>query len=96
MLLSLMLSDDTSDPEDIGGGGGPPSNDGSDGRPSNDESDDENLQDMVPIPVTHDIKAMGSLPRIFTRDRTKADTFLTEFLRYLMLNQGVPGFESPI
>jgi hypothetical protein len=39
---------------------------------------------------------MGSLPRIFDRDRTKADTFLTEFLRYLMLNHGVPGLESPI
>ncbi len=25
-----------------------------------------------------------------------SDTFLTEYLGYLMLNQGVPGFESPI
>jgi hypothetical protein len=39
---------------------------------------------------------MGSLPRIFDGDRTKAEAFLTEFLRYLMLNHGVPGLESPI
>jgi Zinc knuckle len=39
---------------------------------------------------------MGSLPRIFDGDRTKAEAFLTEFLGYLMLNHGVPGLESPI
>jgi hypothetical protein len=51
---------------------------------------------MVPIPQAHDIKAMGSLPRIFDGDRTRAKAFLTEFLRYLILNQGVAGFESSI
>jgi truncated hemoglobin YjbI len=51
---------------------------------------------MVPIPQAHDIKAMGSLPRIFNRDQTQAKAFLTEFLGYLILNQGVAGFESPI
>jgi hypothetical protein len=39
---------------------------------------------------------MGSLPRIFDGDRTRAEAFLTKFLRYLILNQGVAGFESPI
>ena len=39
---------------------------------------------------------MGSLPWIFNGDRTKAEAFLTEFLRYLMLHNGVSGFESPI
>jgi hypothetical protein len=39
---------------------------------------------------------MGSLPRIFNGDRTRAEAFLTEFLRYLVLNNGVPGLESPI
>jgi hypothetical protein len=39
---------------------------------------------------------MGSLPRIFNGDRTRAEAFLTEFLRYLMLNHGIPGLESPI
>jgi len=39
---------------------------------------------------------MGSLPRIFNGDRTRADAFLTRYLGYLMLNQGVLGFESPI
>jgi hypothetical protein len=39
---------------------------------------------------------MGSLPRIFDGDQTKAEAFLTGFLGYLMLNNGVSGFESPI
>jgi hypothetical protein len=51
---------------------------------------------MVPIPQAYDIKAMGLLPRIFDRDRTKAKAFLTKFLGYLMLNQGVARFESSI
>jgi hypothetical protein len=36
------------------------------------------------------------LPIIFYGNRTKADAFLTEFLRYLMLNHRVPGLELPI
>jgi hypothetical protein len=39
---------------------------------------------------------MGSLPRIFNGDRTRAEAFLTEFLGYLVLNNGVLGLESPI
>ena len=39
---------------------------------------------------------MGSLPCIFDGDQTKAEAFLTEYLGYLMLNQGVLGFELPI
>jgi hypothetical protein len=50
----------------------------------------------IPIPQYRDIKAMGSLPRIFDGDQTKAEAFLTEYLRYLILNQGVSGFKSPI
>jgi hypothetical protein len=53
-------------------------------------------QNLIPIPQAADIKAMGSLPRIFDGTRENADAFLTEFLGYLMLNQGVPGFEFPI
>jgi hypothetical protein len=67
-----------------------------DGGASDKEPDGDHLQNMVPIPQAHDIKAMGSLPRIFDGDRTRAEAFLTEFLGYLILNQGVPGFESPI
>jgi hypothetical protein len=51
---------------------------------------------MVPIPQAHNIKAIGLLPRIFDKDRTRAEAFLTKFLGYLILNQGVAGFESPI
>jgi hypothetical protein len=81
-----------------GGGGGPPddNDDNLDRGASDEEPDGNNLQSMVPIPQAHDIKAMGSLPRIFDGDRTWAEAFLTEFLGYLILNQGVPGFESPI
>src|SRR6266851_3723226 len=81
------------------GGGDPPDDDNlGDGgsEPSNDEPDGAGLQDHVPIPQARDIKPIGSLPQIFDGDRARADTFLTEYLGYLMLNQGVPGFESPI
>ena len=54
------------------------------------------LQDHIPIPQARDIKPMGSLPQIFDGDRARADAFLTEYLGYLMLNQGIRGFESPI
>jgi hypothetical protein len=81
-----------------GGGGGPPDDNDNDldGGASDEEPDGDNLQNMVPIPQAHNIKAMGSLPRIFDGDKTRAEAFLTEFLGYLILNQGVPGFESPI
>ena len=39
---------------------------------------------------------MGSLPRIFTGDRTKATEFIEEVKGYIQLNQDVPGFNSPI
>jgi hypothetical protein len=80
-----------------GGGGRPPDDDDDlDRGASNEEPDGDHLQNMVPIPQAHNIKAMGSLPRIFNGDRTWAEAFLTEFLGYLILNQGVAGFESPI
>ena len=73
------------DDDDDFGGNGPP-----------DEDPNGDLQDHVPIPPALKIRAMGSLPRIFDGDRTRADAFLTKFLGYLMLNHGVPGLESPI
>ena len=39
---------------------------------------------------------MGTPPRIFSRDRMEAENFLDEFQRYVRVNYGVPGFESPI
>jgi hypothetical protein len=35
-------------------------------------------------------------PQPFDGDRTKAEAFLRELRLYMMANQGVPGFESPI
>jgi hypothetical protein len=81
--------DDDDNGEDYGppggGGGDPP-----------DQEPNGNLQDHIPIPLALEIWAMGSLPRIFDEDRTKAEAFLTKFLRYLMLNHGILGLESPI
>jgi hypothetical protein len=78
------------------GGRGPPDDDNPDDEPPDDEHDGADLQDHIPILPVHNIKAMGSLSRIFDRDQTRADAFLTEFLGYLLLNQGILGFESPI
>ncbi len=39
---------------------------------------------------------MGSLPRIFDRDRQQADAFINKLLTYICINMGVPGFESPM
>ena len=33
---------------------------------------------------------------LFDGDRTRADAFIRELRIYMMANQGVPGFESPI
>jgi hypothetical protein len=35
-------------------------------------------------------------PQIFDGDQTKADAFIRELHLYMMANQGVPGFESPM
>jgi hypothetical protein len=79
------------DDDDDEGDDGPPRG----GGPPNQEPDGH-MQDHVPIPPALKIRAMGSLPRIFDRDRTRAEAFLTKFLGYLMLNHGVPGLELPI
>ena len=78
------------DPDAGEGGGGEPPDEDPLGPPHGPP------QNLIPIPLREDIRAMGSLPRVFDGDREKADAFLTEYLGYLLLNQGVPGFESPI
>ena len=39
---------------------------------------------------------MGTPPRVFSGDCAEAENFLDEFQRYVRVNYGVPGFESPI
>jgi len=39
---------------------------------------------------------MGIPPLLFNGDRTHSDTFVRELQIYMMANQGVPSFESPI
>jgi hypothetical protein len=53
-------------------------------------------QQLVPVPPAADIRNMGTLPRIFKGERDKADAFMNELLRYLLLNADVPGFNLPI
>ena len=45
-----------------GGGGDPPSDDKFGEGSSDEEPNGDHLQDLVPIPQAHDVKAMGSLP----------------------------------
>ena len=66
-----------------GGGGGPPAR-----QPA--------AQPPAPIAIAGDVKNMGQLPFIFDGDRTKADDFIDEVKSYLLLNQDVSGFNSPI
>ncbi len=39
---------------------------------------------------------MGIPPLLFNGDRTRTDTFIRELQIYMIANQGVPGFKSPI
>ena len=48
------------------------------------------------ILAMQDVKAMGSPPQIFTRDRLQANNFIEEVKGYLHLNNGIAGFNSPI
>ena len=48
------------------------------------------------VPDANNVKAMGGLPQIFTRDRLQADNFIEEVKGYLQLNHNVAGFDSPI
>jgi hypothetical protein len=40
------------------------------------------------------VRSMGTLPAIFTGNRTKAQDFLDELRSYFRANQGVTGFDS--
>ena len=51
---------------------------------------------LVPIQPGGEIKQAGMTPQPFDGDRTKAEAFLRELRLYMMANQGVLGFESPI
>ncbi len=48
-----------------------------------------------PIATATNVKAMGKDPPTFHGDRSKADTFMNEVEKYLMLNDDVAGFKSP-
>ncbi len=51
---------------------------------------------LQPVPQANNAKAMGELPDVFNRDRTKAESFLNQLNHYFLLNLDVPGFNSPI
>ena len=50
---------------------------------------------QVIIPAA-DVRMMGSLPPQFDGDRAKADKFLLSMRNYLMLNQDIAGYNSPM
>jgi hypothetical protein len=49
----------------------------------------------VPAP-RGEIKTMGQLPQVFSRDRSQANDFVDELQGYLRLNRNVAGFNLPI
>jgi hypothetical protein len=81
-----------------GGGGGNPGGSGGGGGGG---SGGEGLAPAPPAtnptalvtPAT-DVRSMGTLPAIFTSDRTKVQDFLDELRSYFRANQGVAGFNS--
>ncbi len=48
-----------------------------------------------PVIAAANVKAMGRDPPLFQGERKKADTFMNEVKKYLMLNYDVAGFNSP-
>jgi hypothetical protein len=51
---------------------------------------------LIPIQPAGELKQASMTPQPFDGERTKAEAFLRELRLYMMANQGVPGFESPI
>jgi len=51
---------------------------------------------LIPIQPAGDLKPAGIPPLLFDGDRTCTDAFIRELRIYMMANQGVPGFKSPI
>jgi len=92
---------DDDDPDDLGGWGawgrhprGPPGRGPPGGNPPG--GGPPGGDDLLPVAIMGDVKTMGSLPHIFSGDRTKADNFIEEVRAYLRLNQDVAGLNSPI
>ena len=73
-----------------GGGGGPPGSGGG-GPPGGAQP----AAAQQPVAPSADVKAMGSLPQIFTGDQSKADDFIEEVKGYFWLNVDVAGYNSP-
>ncbi len=51
---------------------------------------------LIPIQPGTDLKPAGIPPIIFNGDHTCADAFICKLRIYIMANQGVPSFKSPI
>ncbi len=50
---------------------------------------------MQPVAAAANVKAMGKDPPLFQGEGKKADTFMNEVEKYLMLNYDIAGFNSP-
>jgi len=49
-----------------------------------------------PVAQAADVKSMGGLPQIFSRDCLLANDFIEEVKGYLQLNQDIASYNSPI
>jgi hypothetical protein len=76
-------------PEGPGGPGGP-------GTPGGGQPRQPPAAQLIPITLAADLRTMGIGPRIFDGDRQMADAFYRELTSYMQVNEGVPGFESPM
>jgi hypothetical protein len=77
-----------------GGGGGNPGGSGGGREGGGPAPAPSTANPTAPIAPAADVRFMGTLPAIFTRDRTKAQDFLDELQSYFRANQGVIGFDS--
>ena len=67
------------------------------GPPGGPDGGNPNLPtNLQPVPQANDTKAMGELPDVFNRDRTKAESFIDQLNHYFLLNLDILGFNSPI
>ncbi len=78
-----------------GTGGLPPGPPGGGGPPGAGGSAATGGVAAQPIAAAANVKAMGKDPPLFKGERSKADTFMNEVEKYLMLNDDVAGFKSP-
>jgi hypothetical protein len=80
---------------DSPGGPGGPRGPGGPGAPGGQAGPQQAVPQQLIIPAG-DVKTMGQLPQVFTRNHAQANNFIKEVKWYLQLNQDMARFDSPI